>query len=81
MVPELSNDHADFSLAGLLVRDEVKTQPALNVGCSDVDVMVPSQGINATGLKVLPADHWLAGWIASWEVQENNEGKAGAAKC
>ena len=52
VVPELSTDDTDHSLAALIASDQVQRQPALNVGCPVVDVMVPSQGTNATGLRV-----------------------------
>ena len=77
--PELSNHNTDRSLAGLIASDHVQRQPALNAGYSALDVMVPSQGTNATGSWVLAVDHSLAGWTAPWEVQESNSGKAGSA--
>ena len=79
VVPKLSTHDTDHSLAALIASDQVQRQPALNVGCPVVDVMVPSQGTNATGLRVLPDDNSLGGWIPPWEVQENNAGKVGAS--
>ena len=38
--PELSNHNTDRSLAGLIASDQVQRQPALNAGCSAVDVLV-----------------------------------------
>ena len=79
VVPELSTHDTDHSLAALIASDQVQRQPASNVGCPVVDVMVPSQGTNGTGLRVLPDDNSLGGWIPPWEVQENNAGKVGAS--
>ena len=76
IVPEWSSHDADRSLAGLIASDQVQRQPALNVGCPVVDIMVPSQGTNATGLRVLADDNSLGDWIAPLEVEENNPGKA-----
>ena len=81
IAPELSKHDADRSLAGLIVSDQMQRQPALNAGCSAMDVMVPSQGTNATRSRVLPADHSLAGWTAPPEVQENNPGKPEDSNC
>ena len=85
IAPELSNHYADCSLVGLIASEQVQRQPASNRCCSAVDAMVPSQGTNTTGSRVLPGDNspggkgW--GWTAPWEVQENNARKAGACKC
>ena len=81
IAPELSKHDADRSLAGLIVSDQMQRQPALNAGCAAMDVMVPSQGTNATGSRVLVVDHSLAGWTAPREVHENNPGKVGGSKC
>ena len=81
IAPKLSNHDVDRSLAGLILSDQMQRQPALNADCSVMNVTVPSQGTNATGLRVLPADHSLAGWTGPWEVQENNAWKARASKC
>ena len=78
---KLSNHDAYRSLLGLIASDEVQRQPAFNAGCSAVDAMILSQGINATGSRVLQADNSLAGWTTPSEVQENNAGKTGASKC
>ena len=40
IAPDLSNHDADCSLAGLIASDQMQRQPALNVGCSAVDVLV-----------------------------------------
>ena len=77
----MSNNDADRSLAGLIVSDQMQRQPALNAGCSAMDVMVPSQGTNATRSRVLPADHSLAWWTAPPEVLSNSPGKPGGSKC
>ena len=42
--PELSNDDADRSLAGLIASDQVQRQSTLKAGCSVVDVMVTFTG-------------------------------------
>ena len=81
IVPEWSNHDADRSLAGLIVSDQVQRQPALNADCPVVDIMVPSQGTNATGLRVLADDNSLGDWIAPLEVEENNPGKTGGSNC
>ena len=81
IAPELSNDDADCSLGGLIASGQVQRQLAFNVGCSDVEVMVPSQGMNAREWRMLLVDHSLVGWTAHWEVQENNAGKAGGSNC
>ena len=80
VVPELSTNDTDHSLAALIASDQVQRQPALNAGCPVVDVMVPSQGTNATGLRMFPDDNSLGGWIPPREVQENTAGKTGASK-
>ena len=80
-MPEWSNHDADRSLAGLIASDQVQRQPALNAGCLVVDIMVPSQGTNAIGLRVLADDNSLGDWIAPLEVEENNPGKTGGSNC
>ena len=60
--PELSHHDANRSLARLLASDRVQRQPLVNAGSSLMDVMVPSQGTNATSSRVLLVDHLLAGW-------------------
>ena len=75
IAPELSNHNADRSLAKLVASDQVPRQPAMNAGCSALDVMAPSQGTNTTGSRGFTADHSLAEWTMPWEVQENNVGK------
>ena len=59
----MSNNDADRSLAGLIVSDQMQRQPALNAGCSAMDVMVPSQGTNATRSRVLPGDYSPGGGV------------------
>ena len=78
---ELSNHDAHCSLVGLIAGDGVQRQSAFNAGCSAMDAMISSDGTNATGPRVLPADNSLARWTAPSKVQENNVGKAGASKC
>ena len=77
----MSNHDADRLLAGVAASDQVQRRPALNAGCSALDVMVPSEGTNAIGSRVLAVDHSLVGWTAPWEVQENNTGEAEASNC
>ena len=61
IVPKPSNGNVGHSLARLIASDQVQRQPALNAGCSVVEAMVPSQGMNAIGSRVLAADHSLVG--------------------
>ena len=72
----MSADHTDLSPAGMATPCQVQRQPA---GCSAREAMVPSEGANARGWRVLSADHSLVGWTAPSEVQEKHTGKARGA--
>ena len=68
--------HIDLSLAGMAAPYQMQRQPT---GCPAREAMVPLQGTNASGWRVLRAYDSLVERTAPSEVHEEHSGKVGCA--